>query len=71
MRLNDVIAFPDPESLATNILYGWSAILGQFGICSFICSFVRGSYIYFFVWFKYIGTLDLFFSLTSLTLLCL
>ena len=43
MRLNDVIAFPDPEYLAINILYGWSGIWGQFGICSFIFSFVRAS----------------------------
>ena len=43
MRLNYVIAFPDPESLGINILYGWSGILGQFGICSFIFPFVRAS----------------------------
>ena len=35
-RLNNEFVFPDPESPVINILYGWSGICGQFGLCSVI-----------------------------------
>ena len=36
IRLNNEFVFPDPESTIINILYEWSDIFGQFGLCSFI-----------------------------------
>ena len=39
-KLRNVFVFPDPETPAINILYEWSVISGQFGLCSFISSFV-------------------------------
>ena len=37
MRLCNVFAFSDPEALTIKVLYG---ISGQFGLCSFMSSFV-------------------------------
>ena len=40
VRSSNVFVFPDPEPPAINILYGWSGISGQFGLCYFVSSFV-------------------------------
>ena len=40
IRLRNAFVFPDPEPPNINILYGWSEISGQFGLCSFMSSFV-------------------------------
>ena len=40
IRLSSAFVFSDPEPQTINILYGWSGILGQFGLCFFISSFV-------------------------------
>ena len=43
IRLNNEFVFPDPEPPIINILYRWSGIYGQFGLCSFMFSFVTSS----------------------------
>ena len=40
LKLNE---FVNPEPPIINILYGWSEICGQFGLCSFTFSFVTSS----------------------------
>ena len=40
IRLSSAFVFPDPEPQTINILHGWSRILGQFGLCFFMSSFV-------------------------------
>ena len=40
IRLSNAFVFPDPETPIFNIRYGWSAIFGQFELCSFMSSFV-------------------------------
>ena len=40
MRLSNAFVFPDPEPPAIIILYGWSGISGQSGLCYFLSSFV-------------------------------
>ena len=48
-RLNNEFVFSDPEPPIVNILYGWSRIFGQFGLCSFMFSFTTSSKLIFFV----------------------
>ena len=43
IRLNNGFSFPDPEPSINNILYGWSEICNQFGLCSLMFSFVTSS----------------------------
>ena len=33
IRLNNAFVIPDPDPPTTNILYEWSRISGQFGLC--------------------------------------
>ena len=40
IRLNNAFVFPDTEPTAINILYESSGSSGQFGLCSFMSSFV-------------------------------
>ena len=40
IRLSNGFVFPDPESPTISIMYGWWGISDQFGLCSFISSFV-------------------------------
>ena len=62
-RLNNEFVFLNPGPLIFNILYGGSGICSQFGLCSFVSSFIT-----FFVSFYFIVTLNLFFSLTRILL---
>ena len=39
IKLNNGFVFPDPEQPIINILYEWSGICDQFGLCSFMISF--------------------------------
>ena len=39
IRFNEFV-FPDPEPPTINVLYGWSGISGQLGLCSFVSYFV-------------------------------
>ena len=36
IRLSNASVFPDPEPPTFNILYGWTGISAQFGLC-FLC----------------------------------
>ena len=56
-----VYFFPDPESPIVNILYGWSGIYDQFGLRSFMFSFVKSSELIILVSFFYIVTFNIFF----------
>ena len=61
IALSNGFVFPDPESPIINILYGWSVICGQFGLCYFIFSLVISSRIISFVFLNYIVTFNFFF----------
>ena len=68
-RLNDEFVFSDPKLSVINILYGWSGVVGPFGLCTFMFSFVTSSKFYCIVLFclyRFIMLLHLisFFSLT-------
>ena len=43
IRLSNTFAFPYPKLPTIGILYGWSGIAGQFGLYSFMFSFVASS----------------------------
>ena len=45
-RSNDEFVFSDPKLLIINILYGWSGVVGPFGLCTFMFSFVTASKFY-------------------------
>ena len=36
IRWNNEFVFADLEPLIKNILYGWSGLWGQFGLCSYV-----------------------------------
>ena len=61
ITLNNVFAFPDPDTPNINIFNGWSIICDQFGLCLFIFSFQTSSTLIIFVSFFYIDTFNLFF----------
>ena len=59
IRLN---VFPNSKPHIINILYGWLGISGQFGLCSFMFSFVTSlKVIFFFVLVYYIVAFNHFF----------
>ena len=62
IRLSNAIVFPDTEPPIINILYRWPGVFGQFGLCSFMFSFVIQSKLNIFVLFYYIITFNSFFS---------
>ena len=43
IKFNSVFVFPDPEPPIINILYGWSGIYGQLGLCFLLFSLVYSS----------------------------
>ena len=43
IKFNKTFVFPDHEPLIINILHGWSAVYGQFLLCSILFSLINSS----------------------------
>ena len=69
IRLNNEFIFPDPEPPISNILYGWTGICGQFGLCSFMfCCTTSSKVNYFLYRFIILLHLSLLYHLLNLCL---
>ena len=69
IRLNNEFTFPDLEPSFSKVLYGWSGIFGQFGLCSFMVSFITSSKLIIFLMSSYIVTfIDFLFTIHLLQL---